>query len=640
MRRIALVAPLLVGAAVCAICWPRWSATDSRTTRDASGLQSRLDTSGVSNDGHMQEADSSDRQIAGVVVDCQGAPIAGADVHFHIADVTVRSDLEGRFTSSELEPGLESLTVSKSGYAVTHADHVTGDHRVRLVLQRAGRITGRVMGPDGKPVAGAKIEARGAETTSDAEGVFEFGEVRPGEFRVWGGAELASKWEVSEGRCTWVGDTTVALAPGAHLAGVEIRLTTPKLSKVDVQFVDERGQPLSGVMVFAGVGLSTIACDSETTDSQGRWLGWFEACPGNECGVLLPALMMTGRGFRLQHPDDGSIVLRVETPRSMRLRVTDSAGNPLDNPILRLSAPGGSGEAAGDMKRTGDGSGDFIVTVDRYAGDVLYDWRVTRRGFLPAVGQTRLPPADGVLTVSLVRAGAATGRVMQPDGSPAPHTRVAIGPRIRRSKEDGRFEVIEIPAGLHEVVASSPWGRVETQVLIFAGKTACVGDLVLVEAPRVLATVTTRDGTPIGGASIGVCHGSGFRDAGWSDARGRFSVPVQDPGGVWVWVRRDGHSSDLRRVHRDSTPSFVLQEEAIIVIEFDRGIKNMDVFWPPDCPAELFGVAHYSEVRAEISLRGLPIGELELVFSPIGGEATQRTRIAVRPGETTRVKGP
>lgn len=121
--------------------------------------------------------------VEGIVVDKQGAPVAGADIHIYGDEQPtnikpVRTDAEGRFRVSHLAAGSLRVIVKQKTTAFsrdTWMDTKAPKSGLRLVMPDAtGKASGIVLDHQGKPIAGAEVEAfvRGRKTHTDKAGRF------------------------------------------------------------------------------------------------------------------------------------------------------------------------------------------------------------------------------------------------------------------------------------------------------------------------------------------------------------------------------------------------------------------------------------------------------------------------------------
>ncbi len=134
--------------------------------------------------------------IEGRVVDADGKPVAGARVlstdnrgamFADIDQFAVSTDAGGRFRTGQVRPGEWFLVASAKG-------HAPGDHRVKvgtavlqveITLGRPRSFKGRVVDPNGKPIAGAFVNPDtwrgyrflGALIWTDADGRFRWDDI-------------------------------------------------------------------------------------------------------------------------------------------------------------------------------------------------------------------------------------------------------------------------------------------------------------------------------------------------------------------------------------------------------------------------------------------------------------------------------
>lgn len=146
--------------------------------------------------------------VAGVVVDAEGAPVAGAAVRagkggqmdsIVVAQVmgqkVVKTDGEGRFRLEGLSGAKVRLLVDKDGFAPLRSKPVrvqkgTTTDGVQLVLTQGGSILGRLRNTAGEPMVGWIAQATHASglgvqmTRTDAEGRFRLENLAPGTHKV------------------------------------------------------------------------------------------------------------------------------------------------------------------------------------------------------------------------------------------------------------------------------------------------------------------------------------------------------------------------------------------------------------------------------------------------------------------------
>jgi hypothetical protein len=148
---------------------------------------------------------------------------------------------------------------------------------LRLRLYPAGTLSGRVVDPDGDPVAGLPVSAvrRDAEgqreTQTDGAGHYAFERLPDGE------------WEVLVGypRAPLVRREINFAAPGLSMP----ELATPAIDELAVRVVDTKLQPVEGASVSV-IGLASGA-RLATTDANG--LARLPHCVGGEASVIVDA---------------------------------------------------------------------------------------------------------------------------------------------------------------------------------------------------------------------------------------------------------------------------------------------------------------------------------------------------------------
>jgi uncharacterized GH25 family protein len=225
--------------------------------------------------------------LTGVVVDETDKPVSGAEVHvaFAISETTleggrrtynylsgkqarecfsVRTGADGRFSLDGFPTNATAdLGVRTAGKALRlpprdrrgpGGQARTGDKDVRLVVEAAGRVEGRVVvqGSTGPlPVARLTLQSEGgvafdpedlASNQSGADGVFRISDVPAGSYRV---QAVFGTNAVPE----WVADTVpVSVVSGQATSGVEVAAARGGLLEVVVVRKQDR-QPLQGVGV-------------------------------------------------------------------------------------------------------------------------------------------------------------------------------------------------------------------------------------------------------------------------------------------------------------------------------------------------------------------------------------------------------
>jgi Carboxypeptidase regulatory-like domain len=206
--------------------------------------------------------------LTGILVDTDGNPVAGG-VGFYtkIGGLShgehAKAGEDGRFEISALPDAPGRLWVGADGYALLDiADVRPGGDVGRIVLTRAGRIIGRLVGVENQGDADSGIrDAAGAGSSGgrriDADGFFEFDGIAPG--------VATDVYLKLEGLPAFV-KRGVVLKPGETVDLGEVRL--PEAVAVRGVVLDEGGAPVA----WAEVSIEDWWQDvSATTDARGRF---------------------------------------------------------------------------------------------------------------------------------------------------------------------------------------------------------------------------------------------------------------------------------------------------------------------------------------------------------------------------------
>ncbi len=159
-------------------------------------------------------------RLSGIVLDPDGAPVPGARVRaeafmqFTLDDRTRETDAAGAFRIGGLAAGKYDLVADAPGHAPGSLDDVIVEANeeltgLRIVLSRGHAISGRVLGPNGEPIAGATVkrlpgsmgpvppDRDSPSATTDSSGHFELREVPEGPCRLMARAASFADAEVS-----------------------------------------------------------------------------------------------------------------------------------------------------------------------------------------------------------------------------------------------------------------------------------------------------------------------------------------------------------------------------------------------------------------------------------------------------------
>ena len=566
--------------------------------------------------------------IQGEVVDARGEPVAGAEVGAVAREELRRfrweqerakapsatTDEQGRFRIGELRPGeRRDLTVRHPRHVATRVPGVEAptSEPLRIALVDAGSITGRVLGPDGEPVAGAVINMQG-----DCMGNVEHIRTVPrsdaaGDFRAEG---------LTPGRCDLVTSAEgfmpaerrgLEVPAGRDLEGVVLLLERGEVLEGSV--LDDDGAP-AAAMVRAQLeerggagGAGRLGILHQETDGDGRYRleglapgSYRVAAFGFESGGHATAEVEVVAGVnRLD------LRLTRKSQASVSGRVLDPDGKPVAGAAVQLAKESSSS----GVTTQGDGSFEISVELGSYTATA------SARGWadsapLPvevAAGQAVAGVAG--LELRLRPGGTIAGRLLGVE--PADLGRV----RVRASRPGQRFFDGEAVAvvdreGGYRISGLSPG---EWQVEATLGTRRAQGsvqlDAVGAEADLDLGAglaLTGRlliDGRPAPGRLVHLFGGQ--RDQRWlstTSHEGRFAFEGLDPGRYTLTESREVESWS-RTVELD--------EDREMTIEIETG-----------------GLSG----RVVMASTGEPVEDAELVLAPYGASAEWRGLSAGRSG--------
>jgi hypothetical protein len=193
---------------------------------------------------------------------------------------------EGKFSILRLPPGSYMIAAERVGYVPSmvkekialQAGPTLEDVKVKLTP--LGAISGRVVGPDGKPVEWVNVFAEHASkrtkyVTTDENGAFRIGGLNPGGYRVKaephilfsGPPEIRTDGtrDVHYVPAYYPNSTTAKMAervhvfPGEESRGVEIQLRTGPFVRVSGKVLNPLGPALGGIWIAQGSISSAVS---------------------------------------------------------------------------------------------------------------------------------------------------------------------------------------------------------------------------------------------------------------------------------------------------------------------------------------------------------------------------------------------
>ncbi|MEN8151825.1 MAG: carboxypeptidase regulatory-like domain-containing protein, partial [Planctomycetota bacterium] len=257
----------------------------------------------------------------GLVVDDLGRPVPGVLLHDDMEDLRreTRTGAGGRFTWLVPRHGYAWLVVEKEGYLLPEDDEeevmVHASHEVRIVLDRAGVLAGRVLPPpSGERPAGLMVATWAMRTPVEPDGTFRFaahpsGEgvlsvVRPPEFT---SPRHVPPWQVfSESKVSF------ELRPGEVLD--DFVLEVGEVRRATGRILDAvTGRPVVGASVVSGL-----------TDGDGRF-EWTVPAAAPEDDLVVEILADGYLPWRGRFAPE----IRLMPWREVEIRVTGPDGEPV-----------------------------------------------------------------------------------------------------------------------------------------------------------------------------------------------------------------------------------------------------------------------------------------------------------------------
>lgn len=488
--------------------------------------------------------------LSGQVIDENGRkPVPGAAVRVTAApDAVVRTDAEGRFQLAAPGRRRFELEVAAPGYLLKRA-LVTRPQLVSrkigtLTLVRAGRLRGRVVDPQGRPLGDVEVLAvpQGSlgprafspsdpvadRTKTDPQGRFELGHLRPEQ-----GYEVRASrtGTLPAARSATVGD---AAAPPRELTLV---LAPSRSARGKVQ--DPDGKPIAGAEAAVRPALRPGSPDTDTGDteapavqSDARGVFSIPELPAAEveltvrrkgyAAAVLPALRIpAGSG----PADLGVVTLRPGA--TLAGRVIDQRGRAVAGGEVFLleepAGPNGIDRALKDRKPAAATGPDGRFSIEDLAKGSPVHVAVRAAGYLVAQVRAVRPPTEKPVVIRLEPEAALAGRVMDEAGNPVPGARVDLHwqaflpeepdrpvgePILRNTRADGegRFEFRGLPAGSAQVSASAPAFVPLDPIAVDLPRPAAAGELrlVLERGALLQGRVTNADGEPVPAVRVGV----------------------------------------------------------------------------------------------------------------------------------------
>ncbi|MBX3728695.1 MAG: carboxypeptidase regulatory-like domain-containing protein [Candidatus Sumerlaeia bacterium] len=475
--------------------------------------------------------------VSGEVVDGSGHPVTKGRVRWATSGGAQAApqdlDATGRFSIEVLPMSAGSVHVDNTSAGYTAASDfitvldkpVTG---VKVVIEAAGTIAGRVVDPDGRPVEGAEITGyhlaqiapntwlhlqtgRGAggqdsqpgKAQSDAQGRFLLRDVAPRGVKLKATHAKFSDSEVVD----------VAVEPGGDKRDVELKLQQAHFLAGRV--VDKEGKPLEGANIHAH-GWNFHLPRPVRTDATGAFR--LERLPAGFVNLSI-SHQLSSKSFQNEAVDREGVeyVLEsVEQPNQpQRAPHVLLIGTVLDDrtgaPIERLRVRNAQ-EHSVPYRIEVDREVPGLFRVERIFRGMDLQLQITAPDYATLLtGRIETGGEEEILrqTFRMRRGGRVVGRAVNPAGEPIADVTVQLKgvfaepwqePQmplaIATSDADGRFEFANVSAGANTLIMQppAPMPRRVMKPEVREGETTDLGDIVLDEGVTVRVQVVELPG--------------------------------------------------------------------------------------------------------------------------------------------------
>ncbi len=236
--------------------------------------------------------------IEGVMV--RAACVSGGSTRCPDSGIATVTDAAGAFRLSGLPDGRYLMTVQREGFSWSYTGlpvatvAAAGETRYDLKLTPRASLRGRVVDPEGKPMAGLTVQnGLGAATTTDAEGNFAFEKLNRGQYQLSAKVKPQADGKDGERLVTTYFPSAIdaeqavrVQVDGVDLSGYEIRLRTAPARTVSGVVLDADGKPRPHASVVLSKAVTPeIVPMIRGVFSPGRILSAAAAGDGSEAGA-------------------------------------------------------------------------------------------------------------------------------------------------------------------------------------------------------------------------------------------------------------------------------------------------------------------------------------------------------------------
>ncbi|HEX4422534.1 MAG TPA: carboxypeptidase-like regulatory domain-containing protein [Kofleriaceae bacterium] len=472
-------------------------------------------------------------------------------------------------------------------------------------------LTGKVVGPDGAPIAGATVTLDGKSTVASApDGTFAFDDLRAGSY------ELAG--ELAGGQPGGYGDRFGQLRHVEVTAGSEpVTLTLTTGPTVVIHVVDPDGAPVEGASVATydrsdvtgPDGVARLRAFSSSSTVRIEAMGYAPVDLSVD-----PAEQLTQVFERTVTLAPGAMVAGI---------VVDPSGAPVPAADVALDAAGGRSSERLKADATGHWQVAWLA-AGRHAV------RASSSRFIEAADQIfatdgRHPRLD--LVVRLAVGAEVTGRVIDEAGAPLAGATIRGGTMDNDTTDAaGRFVWHGAREGRADLSAVTPTAASSViRLQLVPGQRYDV--LLVMHRASLAGSVRDPHGHPIAGATVFAATKDGTMAFGQSDAGGQFDLGGTPPGDYTVSVQRDSPANGEAQAQvtvavGPSRVALVLPETAALIGRVTSGGEPVVGFgYSLSSPASPSLGDSPSPVRApdgRFALHDLALGAWKLVIRAPG----------------------
>jgi protocatechuate 3,4-dioxygenase beta subunit len=340
------------------------------------------------------------QSVEGTVVNrVTGAPVDGVSITLNAGNspaYKATTDAQGAFRIDGVKPGVYTPTAEKRGYipgggTFRQFQVVEGGQPVtlRAVMVPMGKVSGRVLDAEGKPIQGATVQMLasfgGPSVTTGASGNFSLQELVPATYTLSARPPKGAKtMELDGGRSVaWVmtyypgvaqrsAASRITIEPGSEIHGQDIRLITAPVHNIHGTALDHKGEPVAGVVIdLADPARLTADTDSQATSAQDGTFEfreipageWRLSASAERDGVKLKAF----QSFPLGDRDIDRLELRLAMPFSIQGTVkfegAPASPSPMKGTVVMLApSVGGSDFSTGRPDEDGKFTAEDIYS--------------------------------------------------------------------------------------------------------------------------------------------------------------------------------------------------------------------------------------------------------------------------------------